>query len=321
MKGFWKTAMVQGTSTVSEITMYLKSLPKFQRRAVQSSLLLRPYDYSLTSTALNILKTGPSPGEDGIPAHFYQTLNETFLPPMHSTVQRIFDTGVIPPNWVVGLINSVPKVTGVPQLEHLRPIALHNVIVKWFSNILFIMLEPCIDYLVPLSQKGSIRGRKIFEHICDTVGGWFHMEHGAFLSVDFSKAYGTIQFNFCIVVSQVKVIPQLLIHVILALLNGPRKYIFNGQIVHEVIHVQQSGIRQGDPLSPYLFVLMVSPWLYDLQQHCPNAPPRMYVDDLPPIFIGRSTQVHAMVMQVLHSLRIFSNYPGLKSMWTSASCS
>ena len=52
MKGFWNTVMVQGTSTVSEITMYLKSLPKFHGRAVQSRLLLRTYDYSLTVTAL-----------------------------------------------------------------------------------------------------------------------------------------------------------------------------------------------------------------------------------------------------------------------------
>ena len=122
---------------------------------------------------------------------------------MHSTIQRILDTRVIPPNWVVGLINFVPKVTAGPQLEQLRPIALQNVILKWFSNILFLMLEPCIDYLLPLSQKGSIRCRKIFEHIWDTMGGWFHMEHGAFLSVDFSKAYDTIRFNFCFAIFQV----------------------------------------------------------------------------------------------------------------------
>ena len=158
---------------------------------------------------------------------------------MHTTVQCIFDTGVIPPNWVVGMINSVPKVAGVPHVEQVRPIALQNVILKWFSNILFIMLEPCINYLVPLSQKGSIRGRKIFEHIWDTLGGWFHMEHGVFLSVDFSKAYDTIQFNFCAAVFQVMGIPQFLIQVILAPLRGPRKYIVNGQIVHEIMHVPQ----------------------------------------------------------------------------------
>ena len=239
MKGFSDTVMVHGNSTVSGITMYLKSLPKFHRRAVQPGLLLRPYDYSLTITALNRLKTGPSPGEDGIPAHFYQTLGETILPQMHSTSQRIFDTQVIPPNWVVGLINSVPKVSGVPQVEQLRPIALRNVILKLFSNILLIMLEPCIDYLVPVSQKGSILGRKIFEHIWDTEGGWFHMEHGAFLSVDFSKAYDTIQFNFCVAVFQAMGIPQLLIQVVLALLREPRKCIVNGQIVHEIMHVPQ----------------------------------------------------------------------------------
>ena len=226
---------------------------------------------------------------------------------MHTTVQRIFDIGVIPPNWLVGLINSVAKVTGVPQVEQLRPMALQNVILKWFSNIMFIMLEPCIDYLVPLSQKRSIRGRKIFEHMWDTLVGCFHMEHGAFLSVDFS-----IQFNFCIAVFQVMGIPQFLIQVILALLRGPRKYIVNGQIVHEIMHVPESGIRQGDPLSPYLFVLMVSPLLYDLHQHCPSAAPRMYVDDLALIFTGQSTYVHAMVMQVVHRLRIFSKLSRLK---------
>ena len=58
MKGFWNTVMVQSTSTVSEVTMYLKSLPKFHSRAVQPGLLLRPYDYSLTVRALNIPKQG-----------------------------------------------------------------------------------------------------------------------------------------------------------------------------------------------------------------------------------------------------------------------
>ena len=206
-------------------------------------------------------------------------------------------------------------------MEQLRPIALQNVILKWFSNILFIMLEPCIDYLVPRSQKGSIRGRKIVEHIRDTVGGWFHMEHGAFLSVDFSKAYDTIQFNLYVAVFQVMGIPQLLIQGFLALLRGPHEYIVNGQIVHEIMHVPQSGIRQSESLSPYLFVLMVVPLLYDLQQHCPSAVPRMYVDDLALIITGRSTHVHAMVMQVLHRLRIFPSCLGLKSMWTRASCS
>ena len=71
------------------------------------------------------------------------------------------------------------------------------------------------------------------------MGGWFRMEHGAFLSVDFSKAYDTIPFNCCVAVFQVMGIPQFLIQVILALLRGPRKYIVNGQIVHEIMHVPQ----------------------------------------------------------------------------------
>ena len=213
---------------------------------------------------------------------------------------------------MVALIYSVPKISGVPQVEQLRPIAFQNVILKWFSNILFITLEPCIDYLVPLSQKGSIRGRRIFQHIWDTMGGWFHMEHGAFLSVDFCKAYDTIQFNFCVVVFQVMGIPQFLIQVILALSREPRKYIVHGQIVHEIVHVAQSGIRQGDPLSPYLFVLMVSPLLYDVQQHCPSAVPRRYVDNLALIFTGRSTHVHAMVMQVYTDCEFFLSCLGLK---------
>ena len=57
---------------------------------------------------------------------------------------------------------------------------------------------------------------------------------------------------------------------------------------------------------------MVFTLLYDLQQHCPSAAPRMYVDDLALISSGQSMQVHAIVMQVMHRLQIFCSLLGLK---------
>ena len=195
-ENFWDSVMVFRQCSIHDVEIYLKTLSKSTRRVVQAGKVLGEHDYSLAIAPLNRLKVGPSPGEDGVMASVYQMLREVFLPQMHMTVKKIFNIGTIPSNRVTGLINSVPKVFGIPHVSQVRPIALQNVILKWFSNVLFLMIEPFVDYLVPLSQKGSIRGRKIFDHISDTVVGWQHMDQGALLSVDFSKAYDTMQFNF-----------------------------------------------------------------------------------------------------------------------------
>ena len=84
----------------------------------------------------------------------------------------------------------------------------------------------------PIFRPYLVPNRLIF--IWDTVGGWQHMDQGALLSVDFSKAYDTILFNFCRGVFNSMGIPEFFSSTILKMLRAPRKYIVNGKIIHEV---------------------------------------------------------------------------------------
>ena len=191
----WARIMAAGTKSVAECVDYLNSLPLPANIKGVAPMLLRPLNQELVRTALETMKAGSSPGTDGVPAEIFMALADTLAPRMTQSITRMLQRGAIPLGSALGLLSPIPKEAGSVSITALRPICLQNVLFKWVSATIYLMLE-VVAFVSPAAQKAFIKGRFIFDHVWDARGAWEAMPQGLMVSLDFSKAYDTVHHNY-----------------------------------------------------------------------------------------------------------------------------
>ena len=199
-----------------------------------------------------------------------------------------------------------------------RPISLCNVVYKVIAKSLANRLKPHLpDYIHP-SQQAFIEGRRISNNIIIAqeithsfaISSW---EHESFmLKIDLAKAFDRLEWNFIVAALSRKELHSHFINLIHACICSPTfSFIINGQLFARFR--SNRGIRQGCPLSPYLFVLAINELSLALQEAMshsslegvilgPNCPPihsLLFADDL--LICGRATVQEARTMNQILS--------------------
>ena len=155
-------------------------------------------------------------------------------------------------------------------MSDFRPIANCNVIYKCISKVIVGRMKPYLDSLVSRAQSAFIPGRRIVDNILmahELVVGYSN-ESGpprCALKIDLRKAYDMVDWRFLINMLNglgfhpvlVKWITELIsTPTYSVMVNGFAKGFFKGE----------RGIRQGDPISPYLFTLVMEGFTLLLNQ-------------------------------------------------------
>nr|GEZ68719.1 hypothetical protein [Tanacetum cinerariifolium] len=164
-----------------------------------------------------------APGPDSYTAKFFKKAWKIVGEDVCLAVREFFQTGKLLGQINATLISLVPKIKQPRKVTDYRPIACCNVLYKCISKILTNRIKGSLNKLVSINQSAFILGRSIQDNI--------------FITQELLKGFPVkmIQWIMTCVSSAAFTIS----------VNGERFGYFKGG----------RGLRQGDPISPYLFTL------------------------------------------------------------------
>lgn len=156
----------------------------------------------------------------------------------------------------------IPKKEEALRLEDFRPISLMHSFAKIVAKILASRLAPRLNELISQNQSAFIRKRAIHDNFLyvQNLVRLLHRKNkpSLFIKVDISKAFDTVNWVYLLETLQNFGFGQRWRNWIANLLaNSSSRILLNGNPGEHIFHAR--GLRQGDSLSPMLFIITMEP--------------------------------------------------------------
>ena len=202
-----------------------------------------------------------SPGNDGLTKEFFETFWSEIKEPFLSCTLHSFNTGELCTSQRQAIIKLIEKKDKDKRfIQNWRPISLLNVDVKIISKALSERLKKVLPSLISDNQSAYVEGRFISESgrlISDVLEVTDMLKlNGLLLTVDIQKAFDSVNHQFLILALRKYGFGKNFIRWIQTLLNKQESCVINGGITTQYFQLER-GTRQGDPISAYLFILVL----------------------------------------------------------------
>jgi hypothetical protein len=262
------------TSLPNQIEQVVDGIPQVVTPEM-NKLLTRDFGAIEVSEAINQMSPIKAPGPDGLPPVFYQKYWHLVGENVTKAVLTCLNSGKILKAINHTHITLVPKVKNPEAVANYRPISLCNVIYKIISKVLANCLKRILPQIISESQSAFVPGRLIIDNILVAFETLHHMHHqrqgktgSMAIKLDMSKAYDRVEWRYLEgVMQQMGFHPTWVKIMLECIFTVSYSILVNGE-PHGYIKPSQ-GLRQGDPLSPYLFLLCAE-GLHSLLQRAKN---------------------------------------------------
>ena len=211
--------------------------------------------------ALKQMQNGKSPGTDGFVVDFYKFFWLDIKVFVLESLNYAFYEGELSVNQKQGIITLIPKKGKIKRLlKNWRPITLLNTDYKILTKCLAIRLQQVLPSIINCDQNGFMKDRYIGENIrtiADLIEYTSLKNHpGIVLLLDFEKAFDTIKWSFIIKSLQLFNFGKSFISWIQTVYKNTESTVMNFGNTCGFFKLSR-GIRQGCPISPYLFIIAV----------------------------------------------------------------
>ncbi|WVZ63805.1 hypothetical protein U9M48_013410 [Paspalum notatum var. saurae] len=225
------------------------------------SPLEAPFTEEEVWAVIRDLPMDKAPSPDGFTGRFYKCCWNIICSDVLAALYAIYGGHVLK----FRLLNSayitlLPKTGDASTVKNYRPISLIHSFAKLVTKILATRLTPMLPKLVSNNQSAFVRGRNIHDNflLVQQLARAMHRskEPHILLKLDISKAFDSVSWSFLIEVLQHLGFGRRWCNLMSLLLSTSSTQVLVNGVPGRLIH-HRRGLRQGDPLSPMLFILVM----------------------------------------------------------------